>query len=476
MKKILCALILGTAILSCTKKGKDDSSSVDPREGVICTNLDESQTSPNGEGNGWTTVDDYAIVDHEMTMPVAAVMDSSGSLYVLVDAYEQFGAAEHVIIRKSSDQGATWSIIEDFFPEDSINRSTFLKPYSMVLDNLGNIFYGGSLYKGADIKSYYYLRKGDTSGSSWSTHEEFQEVSGGYGGAYQVSYNSISGKLWSTHEEFQEVSGGYGGAYQVSYNSVSGKLMAMGNPGNGADFDTVLRVSSNNGTNWSQTAIPSTMNIFRTAVAPNGDFFAIGTNQATAAPPGHWQVFKTTNDGATWTTLDDYVVGGEIFPIATSIAWNGNNTIYVSGYYADQINSHWITRKSSDAGATWATVDDFQSPDTITINPYSMLIDSAGKIYIGGMYPGSATNEPAWYVRTSTDSGATWSNENIYRRYSGCNLTYQNHVNGFYSMNLLKDSSGNVYLTGHFPDYYSHALPPNGQYQGQHSIVRKRAF
>ncbi len=113
--------------------------------------------------------------------------------------------------------------------------------------------------------------------------------------------------------------------------------------------------------------------------------------------------------------------------------------IYVVGFagYSTSFGTHWLVRKSTDAGASWSTVDDYTydstpqvrfAPRTPTgrvpvphvVSPGSFTSDPAGNIYVAGSVQGN-TGAPSpqnpnlvpehSIIRKSSDGGASWTIE-----------------------------------------------------------------
>src|SRR6266404_553145 len=66
----------------------------------------------------WQTVDDYQVVSNHVTMPYAIAVDAHGTIYAAGMASGLFipgpGGYVHAIVRRSTDQGATWTTVEEY--------------------------------------------------------------------------------------------------------------------------------------------------------------------------------------------------------------------------------------------------------------------------------------------------------------------------------------------------------------------------
>ena len=120
---------------------------------------------------------------------------------------------------------------------------------------------------------------------------------------------------------------------------------------------------------------------------------------------GTWIVRRSTNGGNTWATVDKYGAGNSY---AYGIDSDSNGNLYVAGGASLTVNkvtkNHWITRKSADGGATWRTVDDVASGGFN--NGRAVTVDVYGRVFIAGQVLIGSTNH--WITRGSSDGGATW--------------------------------------------------------------------
>jgi hypothetical protein len=154
-----------------------------------------------------------------------------------------------------------------------------------------------------------------------------------------------------------------------------------------------------------------------------GTLYAVGQG----ASNGVWRALtrRSTDGGVSWTTVDDYLYpnsqasGAHFNSVGTDAAGNvyAVGQASVAGTLAAGGGNHWIVRKSSDGGITWATMDDFFGPG-VGAGAYAtgVLAHNSSGIYVMG-YGDSATTGSgrkvtyviSMVVRRSTDHGATWS-------------------------------------------------------------------
>jgi hypothetical protein len=139
------------------------------------------------------------------------------------------------------------------------------------------------------------------------------------------------------------------------------------------------------------------------AVAPNGIVFAAGD---AIGPDGfdHALVRASADGGKTWLApLDDFTGGPGNDAYYNAVACDAAGNIYAAGIYYDDAGlgpNHWVVRRSTDGGATWSTVDDYVSaPDAWATEPNAIAADAAGNVYVVGYYNDDSANGYGWIVR-----------------------------------------------------------------------------
>jgi hypothetical protein len=146
------------------------------------------------------------------------------------------------------------------------------------------------------------------------------------------------------------------------------------------------------------------------AVAPNGKVYVVGA-RTEASGNASWLVRESGNGGAGFGFNSDFVYSDGTATAPGGIAIDSSGRIFISGWGLDASGTmHWLTRRSTDNGATWTTVDDWLPSNSQTFAT-SVAIDDADVIFVGG---GATQNGDAvWKVRFSTDHGATWSQADV---------------------------------------------------------------
>jgi hypothetical protein len=233
-------------------------------------------------------------------------------------------------------------------------------------------------------------------------------------------FQSTDGSTWNTIDEYGEPPANR--AYAASMAQLSDLDLlwtGYGNQFGAGGVKWVTRKSTNGGQNW------YSVDSFQNEVGANSEASwiaridnstAVSVGKGTAAGEYHWIARKSTDSGETWTTVDDFDYGTSsvaLFALATS-----SDVIFVAGYGDPGTGlKHALIRRSTDGGATWATVDDFTNG---TENIYNdIAVDKNGIIYVLGSTVISGNTETT--VRFSTDNGMTWASKDNYIYTAGKN-------------------------------------------------------
>lgn len=298
-----------------------------------------------------------------------------GALYA-TGAFPAAGGetAQQLMVLRSIDLGDTWTSVDSFLPSES----TASRGMGVSGDSSGNLFVFGS-YVASSGPSHWVVRRSVNAASSWSTVEDFN-------------------------------SGGLNAEPVGIAFDAEGTLLVVGVSG-GTRW--LVRKSTDHGASWmtvddfnyldASASIPTGI-----VVAPAGKVCVSGYLTKTVE---YWLVRCSADGGATWSTSDLYSGprGGQAAR-AHSIARAPNGDLYVAGAYglfgtpgvSGTRSLAWTVRRSSDSGATWTTVDDMWFP-----YPFVVFVSSGGHVFAAGT--GEYTNGPMWYLRKSADEGKTWT-------------------------------------------------------------------
>jgi hypothetical protein len=155
--------------------------------------------------------------------------------------------------------------------------------------------------------------------------------------------------------------------------------------------------------------------------------------------PDQGYVRRSTDGGATWTTVDDFVTDDltDSASDVTGIAADAAGDVYVSG----SNERVWTIRKGV-GGTSFSTVDTMASS-----YPYALFAHPTAGIFAVGRRPVVIKSETsyAWTVRLSTNGGATWSDVD----------TFQLSISSLYSnplrigaLGIGAAADGSLYVVG----------------------------
>ena len=272
----------------------------------------------------------------------------------------------------------------------------------------------------------------------------------GLAGALALITHNASAQ-WQTVDNYQYAAGQSAGNYGLTV-APNGIVFAAGDAFEPDGFDHALvRASADGGKTWSAPLDDFTGGLgndaFYNAVACDaaGNIYAAGIYYDDAGlGPNHWVVRRSTDGGATWSTVDDYVSAPDAWSTQpNAIAADAAGNVYVVGYYLGDSAAGWIVRKGI-GGSNFATVDTLPSGSgatSIFVHPTAGIF-VAGEAYI--FVNGHGVN--AWIVRRSQNGGATWSTmDTFYGSVStGRATTYYNGQ----PQAIGADAAGNIYAAG----------------------------
>jgi hypothetical protein len=198
----------------------------------------------------------------------------------------------------------------------------------------------------------------------------------------------------------------------------------------------------------------SNRNALSATVIPTGasaGIYVVGEDVNSTVPGAyiaHWFVRKSTDGGANWQTVDNFVydTNGRGVSQAFAVAGDASGNVYVVGHGTTTTATtvkktttytvgpdHWIVRKSGNGGATWTTSDDFQLSSAANSVARAIDVDGSGNVYVAG-YASDGTNTHS-IVRTIVGGAWTTSDDYLATTSSG-------------SFAFTVDAAGNLYTGG----------------------------
>jgi hypothetical protein len=358
----------------------------------------------------WQTVDDFQYAVDKNSQANAIAVDAQGNIYVAGQGGIGLAGYRNALVRRSTDQGATWTTIEDYLYANPTNHITTFT--AIGLDRAQNLYAVG--VAGINYNTRLIVRKSADGGATWATALDVNaapNIAGGFANAGTPGFAADAS-----------------GAIYVSV------VLNYGNP------STILK-SSDAGATW-------------IAWNENGGVRGILTTSAglfTAdSGEGAWGVVKKSlNGGATWTTVDSYtprgLSGGNVEALCTD--WTGN--LYVGGFANITVTTgkgrtatstttyNWVVRKGTNGGTRWTTLPIIAMDGTLTGSWLNGLdADPAGNLYAVGRVT-DTLGYPRWIVEKGTNQGANWTMvEDFGPWHSG------------FAMAVACDAAGGVYVCG----------------------------
>lgn len=334
---------------------------------AVTANVDFNGTHSNTLATNNSVTLEPTIYDH--TTPVAVVSsayDTSGnggrkivrlSNGYLISATKE--DADTVKIYRSTDNGATWST---FFTYD--NSGVTVTGFTLASYENTVHFFIAYTYSGAGYV-YGYTYNGVTGSSVYSGHVELTSP-------YQTTVGTVSAITDSS------------GNVHVAWASKNSTYLNC--------FNIRYSKSTDGGSSWATPTQISTINIDgynqqRPCIVINGqDNPVIIWDQVYN---GENKICNNYFDGNTWVTVN-YGRGGIYEEEGTyqqsnvSAAVDSNGVIHVVWYGTDAINTNQNIKysKSTDQGATWASVTNLTTgSDYVRMNP-SITVDNSNNIYV----------------------------------------------------------------------------------------------
>jgi hypothetical protein len=216
-----------------------------------------------------------------------------------------------------------------------------------------------------------------------------------------------------------------------------------------------VRKTSNGGASWSTVDsfqyAPGNNSAARAFVADLVGNVCIAGYGTDATGVMHWLIRRSVNGGS-WTLVDDFPAPSTRASVPTEA--NAAHVapglgLFVVGQIATQSGNVWLVRRSLNGGVTWSTVDTFQLVQGLDAYAYGVSSDNQGNVYVGG---GAIASQTAikgkvyysrdWIVRKSSDGGNTWATADV----------FSNTGAATFGLSMGRDSAGNVVEAGSVQD------------------------
>ena len=328
----------------------------------------------------WQTVLDYQFTAGKYSVGEGIAVDGLGNVFSGGTGTDASGAAHGLVLKTDTTQ-VNWFLSDDSNPSPTQDKSYM---YGVGVDASANVYSVGALAPNSTGIPSWYVRKSLDSGLTWSTVDLYQYAAGKM--AYAQDFTADNS----------------GNIYAVGWGYDAGTKKTPSN------IHWLVRKSADGGKTWALVDDVPGQQACHAGFIPGVGVFVVG--DANSAHPS-WMVRRSLDAGATWSTVDGpFAQSG-----ASGVCGDSKGNIYVAGeqyiitqpatkvtaaqgYYA------WVTRKSSNGGATWSTVDTFAYAPNKSAGAKGSGTDSAGNVVVVG-YAIDAQNRQHWIVRRLGLSG-----------------------------------------------------------------------
>jgi hypothetical protein len=338
----------------------------------------------------WETVDAFQYHPGQTAAAYSVALHADGS--ALAVGYGQDAAGiSHALAMISTDGGQSWTISDDDQHLDS--RTSIYRAAGTDFD--GNLYAVG--HESTSLGDRWIVRRSSDVGLSWNTVDEFQGTPGKHSSARAFAADN-AGNIFV--------------AGTAVYTVGSGRKAIDA-------WHWIVRKSSDGGATWNEMDrflyADSTTHPTAMVCTPFGLFVAgTGLKDAPGGREIHWLVRRSEDGGATWQTVDDFLLSGQKEAHAEAIAVDCHGNLYVAGsaQTAKQrgvIVRSWVVRMSAAAGTgPWTTIDQYQLAAGQAAAARALAVDASGMLSVAGCAIGALGTEH-WIVRTTGDCGKTWS-------------------------------------------------------------------
>lgn len=382
---------------------------------------------PNASAlDNWQIVNNFQGVPGMSAGSTALQTDASRTLlFDAGSAYMDTSGIRPAILRMSADQGATWTILDEF----SDPNWQWACYRAMVCGS--NSLYGAGFLQNNNqgVQETWFVRE-STDGVNWTTTDVLPGpasvpvancaaigvaksgdvyAAGTCGTNWTVRKKAVGANLYQTVDTCPTTRTDQS-AQGIGFHSTAGVFVVGYTPGTSGLFQWLVRRSANQGSSWSTVdrfvsdrywtqskagcvAVDASGRIY---VAGSADYLKGRTTTA------YWLVRRSTDGGNTWSTVDQISYGTKHWPWAMTTDASGN--ILVCGYVQTANGQHWVVRKgipAANGSITWVLSDDYQLAAGQDSSGRGIVCDAGGNLFVTGMAK-DAEGIEQWMTRKLT--------------------------------------------------------------------------
>jgi hypothetical protein len=403
-----------------TSSDEDPAAEGDPDELTDTATATATQVSWTCPHPGtWQVVDDFNLADTQHSFGKKLLAGADSKLWLVGSASSEVNRSR-LLTRVSTDHGATWTS-SDLYEGFGSTYNTYGYALAQTSDGWLYVAGAGQGPEPRQTNENALIRRSAT-GETWALADNYQLVRAHSTFAFGVGVAESDIVWWAGSGEDENgvthmLVTRMDDAKQYWVNVVTDFTIADGK----ASYATGLTVGA-------------ASRVYVTGAAKD------------AGDVKHWIVRRSADGGTTWTTLDDFslVTGKEAE--AGKLVEAEDGTLYVVGIGLDADDHYrWVVRKSSNDGASWTTVDDYEyGPVHGYTFPHDIMVDRDGTVWTVGEATDDL-NYKHWIVRKSSDGGATWSVMDDWRYHAATSSL---------AHGVARDADGVLYVTGNAKDYY----------------------
>ncbi len=167
-----------------------------------------------------------------------------------------------------------------------------------------------------------------------------------------------------------------------------------------------------------------------------GTLISVGTENVV-----NWSTYRSVN-GTAWSNTDLHVFAPtQYFTTPKKVLVAADGKFISSGSYRDSTNKfHWFTKISADDGVTFTTLEDYNLASGYDSEAHGGIADGSNFWVVG--YGNDVSNHSHWLVRRY--DGTTWTVEDDFEAPSGGSLAQ--------ARSIFKGSSGTLFVVGEYTD------------------------